>query len=310
MRSLPLSVLSAATLTMLSLAAVGCVAQSGSADEAAAPEVAASGIGRQHLMLTDQARAAQTPPSTTEARTARSTKLTYYGGPIIQNPNVIPVYWNSSVANQATLNAFYAAITTGTYVTFLSQYDTTSPKQTIGNGTRGTPYVDSETATNVTDAQVQTELNRLFASGALPAPNNNNLYMVHFPAGVSITDSGGNKSCVVFCAYHGTYVYNGQDVYYGIIPDLGSGGCQRGCGGSTVVNNTTSVVSHEYTEAVTDPAVGLATVYGPPLGWYNSSLGEIGDICNGQQTTAVLGDGKTYTVQKEFSNSAGACVTP
>jgi hypothetical protein len=77
-----------------------------------------------------------------------------------------------------------------------------------------------------------------------------------------------------------------------------------------VLNNTTSVASHEFAETVTDAAVGLATVYGPPLAWYNATYGEIGDICNGQQTTAVLGDGKSYTVQKLWSNKNNACTTP
>jgi CHAT domain-containing protein len=107
-----------------------------------------------------------------------------------------------------------------------------------------------------------------------------------------------------------TYQRNGQDVYYGIIPDLGSGGCQSGCGASSVLNNTTSVSSHEFAEAVTDPAVGLATVYGPPLGWYNATYGEIGDICNGQQATTTLGDGHSYTVQKLWSNKTSTCATP
>jgi hypothetical protein len=296
--------------------AAGCSAAPGGegaaqSNDALSADITAAGRPHEHLLLTEQAQAERNLSAGIDVAAARSSStLKYYGGPVIQNVHVVPVYWNSKVALQSNLNAFYSAVTTGQYMSFFSQYDTSSPSQTIGNGSRGTPYVDSETATNVTDAQVQARLNALFASGALPAPNNNNLYMVHFPAGVTVTDSGGNKSCVVFCAYHGTYVRNGQDVYYGIIPDLGSGGCQSGCGGSTVVNNTTSVTSHEFAEAVTDPAVGLANVYGPPLGWYNSSKGEIGDICNGQQTSATLGDGKTYTVQKLWSNKANACVAP
>ncbi|HEY2515970.1 MAG TPA: hypothetical protein VGI39_34100 [Polyangiaceae bacterium] len=306
---LPLGVLAAAV-------GAGCSAPPESSTAEAATGTLSEAVhapgGHEHLMLTDQARAAQEVAQVTpEVSPLRSTsKLTYYGGPVIQNVQVIPVYWNSKVALQSSLNAFYSAVSTGQYMSFFSQYDTSSPSQTIGNGSRGTPFVDSETSTKVTDAQVQAELNRLFSAGSLPAPNNNRLYMVHFPPGTTITDSGGSASCVVFCAYHGTYVRNGQDVYYGIIPDLGSGGCQSGCGGSTVVNNTTSVSSHEFAEAITDPAVGLATTYGPPLGWYNRSKGEIGDICNGQQTTTTLSDGKTYTVQKLFSNATSSCVTP
>jgi hypothetical protein len=61
-------------------------------------------------------------------------------------------------------------------------------------------------------------------------------------------------------------------------------------------------------EAVTDAEVGLATVNGPPLAWYDSTNGEIGDICNGQQQAITGGDGHTYTVQQQFSNQQNNCV--
>jgi hypothetical protein len=64
-------------------------------------------------------------------------------------------------------------------------------------------------------------------------------------------------------------------------------------------------MSRRDTARTYDPAIGLALVFGPPLGRDNATYGEIGDICNGQQTTAVLGDGKRYTVQKLWSNKTG-----
>src|SRR5256885_13075037 len=100
-----------------------------------------------------------------------------------------------------------------------------------------------------------------------------------------------------------------QHLYSGVLPDMSSSsGCATGCGTSTTFNNQTSVASHEMIEAVTDAEVGLAAVVGPPLAWYNSASGEIGDICNAQQGTIVGTDGVTYTVQKEFSNVANDCI--
>ena len=83
--------------------------------------------------------------------------------------------------------------------------------------------------------------------------------------------------------------------------------CGNGCGSSSQLNNTTSVASHEMIESVTDAAVGLATGTGAPLAWYDTTNGEIGDICNGQQGTVVGGDGATYTIQLEWSNKANRC---
>ena len=50
-----------------------------------------------------------------------------------------------------------------------------------------------------------------------------------------------------------------------------------------------------------------ATVFGPPLAWYNKTYGEIGDICNAQQGTIVL-NAVSYTMQKEWSNQKSACI--
>ncbi|HEX2686993.1 MAG TPA: hypothetical protein VHN14_10265 [Kofleriaceae bacterium] len=172
----------------------------------------------------------------------------------------------------------------------------------FGSGVAG--IIDTKSAANVTDAQMQTELNRLFTAGTLSSPNADTCYPVHFPSGMAIAAPDGSKSCVQFCAYHGTYVRNGVNVNDGIIPDIGQAGCNAGCGGSTVTNNTDAVASHELVEAATDPAVGLATVIGPPLGWYDAvDNAELGDLCNGLQ-----GSSSGFTVQKVWSNAACACV--
>jgi hypothetical protein len=305
-QSLPLSALAVSVLSIGSVLAGGCAVETSSPEEAA-PAAAPGALGGPHLMLTDQARAALPEVKVERARNA----LSYFGGPVVQNVDVHPVYWNSKVEVQSNLTAFYGAIVTGTVMSFLSQYSTTTPKQTIGNGTSHAAFVDTQTATTLTDAQVQSYLIAAFNSGKLPKPNNNTYYPIHFPAGVSIALDSADVSCVQFCAYHSTGVFNGQDFYYGVLPDLGQAGCNGGCGGSTLVNNSTSVASHEFCEMITDPAVGLATVFGPPLGWDDRANGEeIGDLCNGQQATAVLGDGKSYTVQREWSNKAGRCTTP
>lgn len=282
-----------ASVGVLALAA-GCGGQPG--DEADLANAAQQPGSKIHVMKKVD------PNAVTQESAPSGAHLNYYGGPVLKNVNVIPVYWNSSVAYQSNLNSFYAAIPGSAHYTMLSQYSS------IGKGTRGTPYVDTKGTGTFTDAQVQAELNRLFTAGVIPQPSANNYYPVHFPSGVTVVDSSGSASCTQWCAYHGTYVRNGVNVNYGIIPDQG-GGCAGGCGSNSLrVNNLTSVSSHELVEATTDPAVGLATVYGPPLAWYDPTYGEIGDICNAQQATITGTDGLSYVVQKEFSNSVSNCV--
>jgi hypothetical protein len=205
--------------------------------------------------------------------------------------------WDGNVTDADKFGGFYAGVTDSAYFDWLSEYDT--PSQKIGRGSFVQQVVDPSppSSTSLSDGQIQAEIAKLLDSGTLPANSADSLYMVHFPSGVSITSPDGGGSCEIFCAYHGTFTHKGQDVFYGVVPDQG-GACAGGCGfNATQFENTTEVASHELIEAVTDCAVGLATTAGPPLAWYDSANGEIGDICNGS-----AGSAGGYTVQLEWSN--------
>lgn len=257
--------------------------------------------------------------------------LSYFGGPVISNVHVVQVLWgNGSFAPQVSgtttpsIASFFTDITNSTFMDMLSEYNTTisgGTNQTIGHGTFDGQFtiIPSVTGSTIDDTQIQPELLAQITAGHLPAPvtdaagNVNTLYMIYFPPGITITQ-GGSSSCVGggFCAYHGTTsnTFQSKHVLYGIHPDMQAGsGCAQGCGNSTVFNNYTSVSSHEFSEAVTDADVGIATTFAAPLAWMDMNNGEIGDICNGQQGTFVA-NGTTYTVQLEFSNAANNCILP
>src|SRR5262249_19728964 len=57
---------------------------------------------------------------------ATTPSLTYFGGPILQVPVIVPVFWNSSVNPQikANIAQFYADVMQSTYWTWLEEYDT------------------------------------------------------------------------------------------------------------------------------------------------------------------------------------------
>lgn len=252
--------------------------------------------------------------------------LNYYGGRVIANVHVVPVMWGSQVPTQVSsqMGSFYAAVTDGPYYDFLAEYDANIKSYSGGNGAgmkigRGTAgatvtLVPSITATSITDQQIAAELLAQIKAGKLPAPDANTLYMVHFPAGTTISMPDGNggtaKSCQQFCAYHSTIRHSPSNIAYGVIPNVTTDGCQLGCGPlGGGFNNTTSVASHELVEATTDADVGLATDFAPPLGWYDpqGQNGEIGDLCNGEEA-GVTAHNQSWTVQKEWSNTHGACV--
>jgi len=265
--------------------------------------------------------------------------LDYYGGPVVSNLQVVVVFWGPNVSSTVTsqIGGFFQAITNSTYFDLVSEYSTsitptgggTGTNQSIGRGDYGGAYTISPSLCanapcTLADAQIKAELLSQVSAGNLPPPtldangNVNTLYMTYFPHGVTITQ-GGYTSCAAFgfCAYHGTtsFTFNSKHLLYGVMPDFGLGsGCDSGCGAGSEFQNITSVSSHEMIETVTDADVGIATVFGPPLAWYDPNNsdqnggGEIGDICNAQQAQVSAG-GATYTVQKEWSNFAGACVS-
>ena len=265
--------------------------------------------------------------------------LTYFGGPIISNAHVVVVFWGPSVnaAVTAGIGQFFTDITSSNYYDLLSEYSTAGITSSGGDSSnqslvRGqfdgaitiTPSVPCPGGTcTITDADIQTELAAQIAAAHLPQPLTDaqgvitTFYMIYFPPGVTIDAGGGALSCVVFCAYHSNTSNASPSlrIPYGVLPDFAPpSACSGGCGRGTLFQNVTAVTSHELSEAVTDAQVGSATVTGPPLAWYDPSppptpdLGEIGDICNGQDTFVNVG-GNTYSVQREFSNLQNDCVS-
>jgi uncharacterized repeat protein (TIGR01451 family) len=266
--------------------------------------------------------------------------LFYFGGPVISNIHVVIVFWGTNVdpvvTTPGTIDQFFADITSSRYYDLLTEYSTAgvtgvgtpvaSSNQTIGRGQFDATVTiipsacpGGPTPCTLTDAQIQTELTNQLAAGHLPPPVKDSLgiiesfYMIYFPPGVHISLDGA-PSCAAggFCAYHSN---TSSLVPYGVLPDFGpTSGCQAPhCGNGTEFQNITAVTSHEMSEAVTDAQVGSATVFGPPLAWYDHNppapdLAEIGDICAAQDVTVSAG-AHTYTVQQEFSNVQNDCVS-
>ena len=257
------------------------------------------------------------------ARPTPAGKLQYYGGRVLANPEVVAVLWGAGVAPEVArgIGPFYAAAVESSYIDWLSEYDTTLSPVGGGKGSgqhlgRGklvaTVSLPARGGSVVTDAVIQRALSAGLTAGALPKPGPDTVYMVSLPRGVSVEADGG-RSCQAggFCAYHGSFRRKGMAIAYGVLPDLGPGsGCETGCGSAkSVFDRQTQVASHELIEAITDPDVGLAgSALGKPLAWYDANGGEIGDLCNGQRGTLRAKGGKSFTVQKEWSNAAHACI--
>ena len=230
--------------------------------------------------------------------------LTYRGGPMLESVQVYAVFWGPSVdANVAgAVPSFLGGIvgSASPINSMLAQYDTNG--MSLGTGSYGGSISDDDAPIPsdgvITDEMIEAEGARLVDTGKVPAENGHNILMFFFPPGVAIDQGGGTMSCEVFCAYHSSFTRNGNNFFYGVIPDQNSGGCQNGCGlTKDPVRTTFSTSSHELIEAMTDAAVGAGD-----LAWYDDTWGEIGDVC-----IEWDGSSNNYYVQSEWSNADHGC---
>ncbi len=237
-----------------------------------------------------------------------NSSIVYHGGPVISHVKVVGVFWGATVDPevQAKVGPFYQALSNSTYFDVLSEYQTSivsaegkeGTHQTIGRGV----FLGNNTlklrnsANNLTQADVENELEYQLSQGGLPKPDADTLYMIHYPKSVKIRISFGG-SCESWGADH--EVYNSKtygSVYYAMMPDCGY-----------AFDKMTIAASHEFAEAITDPHSPLAnqpSVY--PAAWIDSEGSEIGDVCAWMPAKLNAGNVQ-YTIQKIWQLSKNDC---
>ncbi|HLY07603.1 MAG TPA: hypothetical protein VKR31_17790 [Rhizomicrobium sp.] len=238
-------------------------------------------------------------------------EMEYFGGSVFPHVNVVSVMWGSNVNSQTVqgMPGFLKALPNSTFQDQIGQYSTKGVKTVNGHKSsdqtirRGTFYgqvviTPHNTSTTLSNKAVWKELQYQIGKGNLPAQTPNTLYMIYFPANVTIT-AFGLQSCSAFGAYHfdSSKHRSATNIYYGVMPD---------CGYS--FNSHTIISAHEFAEATTDniPTPGSNPAY--PQAWNTSDGYEIGDLCEGTQgelTTKTT----TYFVQQVYLNSTAACST-
>ena len=235
-----------------------------------------------------------------------SGNLSYHsGGSVIQVAHVVDIFWGPSFTGSdasyaQTLQAFRNQFGTTPEFNVITQY-----YQNLGSGNQfiqlsnlanGTAdwFDTSQPPTNVTDADVQAEVQRYLQTHTT---DYSAIYEVFIPS-TSYSSSGNSDSCggpnLAYCAYHSHYSDGTGNVKYSIEPYPSCSGCQAA--GFNTVQNQEHFVCHETREAVTDP-LGNA--------WFDRRGNEADDKCAWSPAPFISGG---YGYQYEWSNANSGCV--
>jgi hypothetical protein len=223
--------------------------------------------------------------------------VTYHGGPLLQHVQVESVYYGTPWTTDPNLqqqtsqvDGFLSYFTGSPYMSVLQQYNV-SPGTFSGHDVVAQDPPGGQT---IDDSQIRTALDSEIAAKKVPAPTADQLYVFFTAPGVVVTQNG-QSSASDFAGYHSVFTDSaGDTVYYAVIP-YPSGSVSRQP--LTVFQQDTLVLSHEISEAVTDPDT--------QTGWFDAQQREIGDLAEG--TSGLL---HGYVVQGVWSQADGRVVVP
>jgi hypothetical protein len=250
--------------------------------------------------------------------------IDYHGGPIIYTQKVAAIYWSNRTiypgGPAAGTNG--PGSTDGSVVGFFMNHLGGSPYYNINTtyfDKVGTHIQNSVTYTQywaantnvplagqpVLDMQIQAQVIAGFTSGKLTY-DPSTLYLVFSDALVNL----GGQFGVVYCAYHGNFAWNGNDVKYAAMPhDIDFFTCSALNGSPNndpAADAEVNTLAHETEETNTDEDLNA---------WYDSNGNENGDKCawnfgatyktaNGATANMNLG-GKDFLVQQNWVNANG-----
>jgi hypothetical protein len=234
--------------------------------------------------------------------------LVYRNGPVQRKPAIYVVYWGFNVSGsdpsgeQTYMTSFLNGVGKSAWLNTDHQYyqivggKTQHIKNPIGQ--LKNTWVDPSTVpSSPSDAQIRAEAGALEAHFGFFKDAS---YVVATPHGHNSSGFGTQ-----YCAYHGATRTSGGIISYTNLPYMTDAG--HSCGENAVnpgakglLDGVSIVEGHELAESQTDPQ--------PASGWYNTTYGEIGDICAWQGLGNTVLTTGTFAVQPLWSNFANNCV--
>jgi hypothetical protein len=222
--------------------------------------------------------------------------VVYNGGKLLANVEVVPIFfgnaWSQSQYSQVLMNAivnFFQYILASSLMSQLGEYsmDLWQIRHGICTDKWVIP-VDVSPGLILPDTVIRDFLGLWQDEGLIPRANDNTLYFLYLPLGVTF-DGYGQKGGG--CAYHS--FLNSYQYAVAVFPQ--SDLCRQDT--ENDFDNLTLASSHELCEAITDPQLG---------GWRTPDhREEICDLCGSQS-----GRHGPFLVQYVWSNAWGRCLLP
>jgi phosphate-induced protein 1 len=254
------------------------------------------------------------------------TGIVYHGGPILQSTKVVAIYWSQSAiylggpasgtgtgSQDGSLVGFFLRSLGGSpYFNINSTYFDGNGVH-VNNSIAYTGYWATGTnpGSSPSDAAIRAEIASGFTSNTLTY-DPSTIYLVFTGTGVNLGGGFGSQ----YCAYHGHFSWNGNDVKYAAQPynaDFVSG-CTALSGSPNndfAADAEVNTLAHETEEAATDPDLNA---------WYDRRGQENADKCawtfgstyktgNGSVANMSVG-GKDFLIQRNWVNAgSGGCLT-
>ncbi len=224
------------------------------------------------------------------SKTGGGTGIFYHGGPVVLTPTIAALYWyNGTLYNGGpAANTAGAGSTDGSLVGLFmrslggtgywninSTYYNGSNQHVPNSLSYSQYWADGASApasgASVSDAAVQAEVVAGFTSGNLTY-DPNTLYAVFSGPGVNLGGGFGTQ----YCAYHGHFTWNGNDVKYAVMPYniTYPSACTAGSGISPTSDYAAAAevntLAHETEETMTDEDLNA---------WYDRRGNENADKC-------------------------------
>jgi hypothetical protein len=226
--------------------------------------------------------------------------MTDNGGPVLAAPELVTVTFVGNPDRDA-LRTFDSTFAEGTpwWTAVSSGYGVGAVKS---GGNVELPDTVSGTTLNDDAAAISDLIISWVASGALPTPDGNTVYVIFFPASTTITFEGGN-SCQTFGGYHSEAEVPTEGgivlAPYAVIPNCPQTGTDQ------PMADTTDATSHEVIETATDPHNVAPAWAGYDVAWFRQGrtpvVLEVADAC---ETYAPVTDSNGYALTRSWSDTA------